>query len=158
MPNCIYILIRFFYQGDERLCTTIFYAASSFSLSIYSATHFAYTIIYFLSLYTHMLLLLSCYERWLASPSLSHIHLLSHDENLYLQHTTLSSMYFFFALLLFCLSLTLSLYVDSYLFLSYKRKKYSAWINFLWLRTFFSFFCILSIFLFFSSFCNRQMK
>jgi hypothetical protein len=98
------------------------------------------------------------------------IYLLSHNENLYLQHTTLSSMYFFLhCCCSVCLSLSLSRARSSYLFLFVQeREEYNAWINFLRrvcssflrLRTFFVFlfFFILSIFLFFSTFCNRQMK
>jgi len=94
----------------------------------------------------------------------THIHLLSHDENLYLQHTTLSSMYFFFALLLFCLSLSLCRFLP----VPFVQEKEVQRVDklftpsmhlcmffFLRLRALF-FFYILSIFLFFSSFCNRQ--
>jgi hypothetical protein len=84
------------------------------------------------SVYSHAAITFTL--RKMTSFSLSHKHThtftFARRESLSTTHDVVVNV-FFFTLLLFCLSLSLPLYVDSYLFLSYKRKKYNAWINFL---------------------------
>ena len=170
------MLIRFLLsRWRERLCTTKLYAASSsFFLCLFIQLLILHTLSS-TSLYTHMLLLLSCYERWLSSVLISPTFTHSKRIFIYIAHITNDVVVnvFFFSLLLFSLSLS---YVDSYLFRFVQERRRnttsqrSAWINFFILSSMHVCVCvlpltsthfflyILSIFPFFTPFCNRQMK
>lgn len=123
MSNCIYILIQLFYQGDESLCTTknfmlllllrcLFIQLFSFctpyhipSFSVYS--HAATTF------------LLRKMTRFSLSPS--NTLTFARRESLSTSHDAVVNVRF-----LHCYySLSPSFPVDSYLFLTYKRKTYN---------------------------------
>jgi hypothetical protein len=111
-------------QGDERLCTiksSPFFVVYLFSYSLcihYHPPSF--------SVYSHAAITFFLRKMTSYSLSLSHIHLLFTRRESLSTTPTLSSMYFFFhccCSVCVCLSLSLPSYVDSYLFLSYKRKR-----------------------------------
>ena len=121
--------------------------------------------------FTFFLCILTCCYTFLLrkmtrfSLSYTHTHTLTfaRRESLSTSHDVVVNVFFLHC----CCSVSLSLYADSYLFLSYKREKYvdkvftsSMHVCMCVLplaNTHFSFY-ILSIFLFFNSFCNRHMK
>jgi hypothetical protein len=142
---CTYCILC---QGDERLCTiksSPFFVVYLFSYSLcihYHPPSF--------SVYSHAAI--TFFLRKMTSYSLSHIHLLFTRRESLSTTPTLSSMYFFFCIVVVlsvCVSLSLSAFLCRFLPVPFvqEKEKYNAWINFL--RRVCSSFCDYALFSFF---------
>ncbi len=122
MSTCVCWFVFLLSRWRERLCTTKLYAASSFFfLCLFIQLLILHTLSS-TSMYTHMPLLLSSYERWLDSVLISLTFTHSKRIFIYIAYITNDVVVnvFFFALLLFSLSLLMSILTCSD---SYKREE-----------------------------------
>ncbi len=120
------MLMHFVSQGDERLCTTKFNMMSSFFLR---CLFIQPLLLHTLSSTSFLCILTCCYYFLLTKDDqlLPHTYTYFRTTRIFIYNTRRCRQ-----CILFCIVvvLSLSVYVDSYLFLSYKREKYNAWINF----------------------------
>ena len=159
-------------QGDERLCTIkicFFFVVYLFSFILHTLSYPPF------SVYSHAAITFLLRKMTVLSLSLcytTHTLTFARRESLSTTHDVVVNVFFLHCCCSVCVCLSLSLscsMLDSYLFPFVQERETRevqrvdklftpSMFFFLRLRTFFVFFFILSIFLFFSTFCNRQMK